>query len=424
MKDGTLLALGVAGALALVGSVRGSRSRPAWWKAAIMRDVTFPPDKALFHGGTDSPPTSEPSRMWVGPYGFYVTPDRATAEEYARHNTARFGGRSKVYEYTAGDLGVSRVLQVTREPSHDLVRAAFDDGYDAVQGPRLWGVLVARKSPAQMMRGSRAVRARRSRYSKQQGWSGGSPAEPQPGHLQSQEVRRLTARAAQVQRQDLSRFLGRGNFGAVYALDDDTIVKLAAKRDMHGRDWKKSEIREELLHEAGISNELAAAGIRIVPWTVYVELPDGTPALVRERGVEIEEPTWAEVAELERGIEAVERLGYFIRDHLLVMRRKDGSVFVADVGIWKAPPQGDPPSFMRSESDADLELNRWARSKSIELPLGFEFLPQLRRLERRVAESAEQQDLKSQRLREMMIQRPRRQLVAARQARRKLGLET
>ncbi len=133
----------------------GEAKRFSWWNPVIMREVIFPADKVLYHGSTDPPPSREPPRMWIGPPGFYVTPDLETAEMYSRVNANRLGGRPRVYRFTAGALQIRRVLQVIREPSHDLVRKAVGAGYDAVQGPLLWGIFVANADPAKVLRGSR-----------------------------------------------------------------------------------------------------------------------------------------------------------------------------------------------------------------------------------------------------------------------------
>ena len=68
-------------------------------------------------------------------------------------------------------------------------------------------------------------------------------------------------------------------------------------------------------------------------------------------------------------------------DELLVLRRPDGSLFIGDVGIRKAPVQSQVqiPSHIRAPSDASMLLGDWARAKGIRVPRGFAFLPELRR---------------------------------------------
>jgi hypothetical protein len=271
-------------------------------------------------------------------------------------------------------------------------------------------------------RGSRAVRAKRDVY-RQGRWSRQATIEAQPSaqHFGDPQVRALAARAQRIERTDLARFLGKGNFGAVYALDDDTIVKLPAIRDIHGRTWEPHVIKALLLHEAGISNELADAGSSVVPRTIYVELSDGTPALVRERGVEVEHATWTDLAELEVALADVEARGYAVRDRLLVLRRPDGSLFIGDVGLWQAPMMGDVPQLARERSEVSWMLKDWAESKGLQVPKGFPFLSEIRTREAYLA-SMEQYAIPQQDGSEdFFVKRARQSLAQGKRLRAQMG---
>ena len=120
------------------------------------------------------------------------------------------------------------------------------------------------------------------------------------------------------------------------------------------------------MHEAGVANELAEAGHRIVPVTVFVELPDGTPALVREYGEPLSKVAADEVVALEKGlydVEATGKHGWDVADELLVMRRKDGTLFVADVGWWRV--RQEPRSGWAGASLLPDLLGRWAVSAGL-----------------------------------------------------------
>lgn len=142
--------------------------------------------------------------------------------------------------------------------------------------------------------------------------------------------------------------LGMGNFGAAYRVETargPVTVKLGSRRTMHTRHagemyatgWNQGgrrieRVREELMHEAGVSNALAGR-FRVVPWAVYAE-HKGKPALVREYG-ELGPISPGEYDQLGRELLAVVNAGWHVADELLVARRPDGSLFVADVGFWR-----------------------------------------------------------------------------------------
>lgn len=146
--------------------------------------------------------------------------------------------------------------------------------------------------------------------------------------------------------------LGQGNFGAAFRVEVDgapVLVKMGSRRDMHTRTpgdmygWLTSKYaqggrsletaRRELIHEAGVSNELWALGHRVVPATIYAEYK-GRPALVREYGQIPANITPQEYDALSRDLARVVADGWAVADELLIARRADGSLFVADVGLW------------------------------------------------------------------------------------------
>lgn len=174
-----------------------------------------------------------------------------------------------------------------------------------------------------------------------------NPAYLTYGHLASPAA--LAARSTAIRAQRDPKRIGRGNFGIVYRVNDyrdgdythpsfSTVVKYPADADIHDRPWSRSAQRANLLHEAGVANELAALGYSVVPHIEYTELEDGTPVLVREYGEPVTSMTLAEYAELERELVAIEYdAGWEVHDELQLYRRPGGSLFVGDVGIWAAP---------------------------------------------------------------------------------------
>lgn len=164
-----------------------------------------------------------------------------------------------------------------------------------------------------------------------------TPAHLTPGHFETRKVKQA-AQIATKARTSEAEYLGRGNFGEAYLVSTargPVVVKVSAEQDVHGRPWGVKTQRQNFLHEAGVANELEEAGFRIVPRTVYVELPDGWPALVREYGEPITRMEPQEFARIERYLVAVERFGWRVDDRIDLYRRRDGSVFVGDVGIWR-----------------------------------------------------------------------------------------
>lgn len=125
---------------------------PNWFDPRWMKEVMLPPDKILFHGTSTVVPKSV-ARQWVGPSGFYVTPMLDVAEDYAKAAEVRFVGKGpgRVLSFRADELGLQKVLVVTREPSAELVRHACDAGYDGVWGPKLWGIFVCGRHPSEFL---------------------------------------------------------------------------------------------------------------------------------------------------------------------------------------------------------------------------------------------------------------------------------
>lgn len=134
--------------------------------------------------------------------------------------------------------------------------------------------------------------------------------------------------------------IGQGNFGLVYrvqTLDGMRRVKIPAPYDLHDRTWTWEKQRENLLHDAGVSNELRALGVTVVPEQVYTEF-GGTPAVVGEWGEPVVSLTGAEYGAIEQALTSIERDHQWrVRDDLQVYRRHDGTVYVGDVGLWGAP---------------------------------------------------------------------------------------
>jgi hypothetical protein len=140
------------------------------------------------------------------------------------------------------------------------------------------------------------------------------------------------------------KLLGHGNFGSAYRVDlpgGPVLVKMGTRETMHSRGGHgkrratrgKWSMRDELMHEAGVANELRALGFRVVPHTVYVE-HKGWPAVVREYGELVESLTPIEFDALAERLAAVVANGWKVSDDLLLARRRDGSIYVADVGLW------------------------------------------------------------------------------------------
>ncbi|MDF1703023.1 MAG: hypothetical protein P1V36_17885 [Planctomycetota bacterium] len=165
--------------------------------------------------------------------------------------------------------------------------------------------------------------------------------------------------------------LGVGNFGTAYrgpklrGFPGGTVVKVGNRADIHGRPWKRKNLRNYLIHEAGVSDELRAAGVNVVPRSVYVEVDNaeygaGWPVVVREYGdiVEADDASKAEIIALEQALYAVADAGWAVRDVLLVARRPaDGSLFVADAGWWWLLDPSKPHDD-RAPGVSDL-LFRW-----------------------------------------------------------------
>lgn len=157
------------------------------------------------------------------------------------------------------------------------------------------------------------------------------------------------------------RHLGAGNFGIAWRIDTDDgprVVKLAAATNVHNRPWTREEQTRNLLHEAGVANELRALGFSCVPRAVFVRFAGGTPALVREYGEPAGVLTGAEYADLEAQLVAIERVhGWQVHDDLALYRRADGTVFVGDVGFWQAPRPLLAGEKRRPWKDFDSSLN-------------------------------------------------------------------
>jgi hypothetical protein len=137
-----------------------------------------------------------------------------------------------------------------------------------------------------------------------------------------------------------AQHLGSGNFGHAYRVDTDDgprVVKVPTAVSIHQRPWSLAEQTRNMLHEAGIANELAAKGYSVIPRIVFTRY-GGTPTLVREYGEPAGTITPVEYAGLERQLVEIERKhGWGVHDNLALYRRRNGSIFVGDVGFWRAP---------------------------------------------------------------------------------------
>jgi hypothetical protein len=178
------------------------------------------------------------------------------------------------------------------------------------------------------------------------------PARLTPGHAREPATLAATRTAERVVANSYSlsdgraawpERLGSGNFGIAYRLDTDdgpAVVKIATATNIHGRPWTRTEQTRNLLHEAGVANELTELGFRCMPRSVFVRFAGGTPAVVREYGEPAGPLSPEEYASLEADLVAIEREhGWRVNDDLALYRRADGSVYVGDVGFWQAPPR-------------------------------------------------------------------------------------
>lgn len=159
------------------------------------------------------------------------------------------------------------------------------------------------------------------------------------GVRNARSVARRARKAAEGDKLHGVRFLGQGNFGVAFAVDDEDsgvrVVKMPALTNVHGKPWTRSEQIENLMHEAGVANELRELGFSVVPEIEYVEFEDGLPALVREFGEPVDSMSPEEFDAIEHELVAVEDAGWLVQDTIQLYRRKDGSPFVGDVGIWQ-----------------------------------------------------------------------------------------
>lgn len=197
-----------------------------------------------------------------------------------------------------------------------------------------------------------------------------TPAHVTEGHWQEPEVVEAARIAAKTQ-QGYDKHLGDGNFGVTYRVetpDGTRVVKVPAAYNMHRQPWTRAEQSRNLLHEAGVANELAALGYGAVPRGVYTEWGGGTPAFVREYGEPVTSITPAEYAEIERQLLSIERdHRWRVEDDLQLYRRADGSLFVGDVGIWQAPSI-HTQKWSARDSSLDTKLARVQQQLLPELP--------------------------------------------------------
>lgn len=203
------------------------------------------------------------------------------------------------------------------------------------------------------------------------------------GHFELPEVRRAAEVASWVTNQSWrprdapwgkANYLGQGNFGVAWEAEspegETFVVKLPAAHDIHWRAWPRDSQRENLVHEAGVANELEARHPGLVPRTVYTEFMGGTPAIVREYGEPVASITPEEYGALERELLDVEREeGWRVgNDDVILYRRPDGSLFIGDVGFWRAPTPGGAPWDVQNTA-LDGELGVMQRRYLASLPV-------------------------------------------------------
>ncbi len=180
--------------------------------------------------------------------------------------------------------------------------------------------------------GETRTRTRREEYT--------VPAHVTPDHWTDPATLAAIAAARNTQ-QGYNKRLGAGNFGIGYRADTPDgprLVKIPAAHNIHEQPWTREQQTHNILHEAGVANELAALGYSVIPRGVYAEWGGGSPAFVRELGEPVTSLSPAEYGEVERQLLSIERdHGWRVVDELQMYRRPDGSVFVGDVGIWWAP---------------------------------------------------------------------------------------
>lgn len=163
--------------------------------------------------------------------------------------------------------------------------------------------------------------------------------------------------------------LGQGNFGIAYRVETPVgpvVVKLPTSEDIHGRarlpKWQR---------DAAVVEGLALEGLAahpIVPRGRFLDV-DGVPVVVREYGILAPEITPAELDAIGSALFRIVAEGWRVLDVLLLARREDGSIFVADVGLWQRP-EGEM-SQRDMEEDAGFLLHALSRSQSWSLGDGF-----------------------------------------------------
>ena len=193
------------------------------------------------------------------------------------------------------------------------------------------------------------------------------PAFLTEGHFDLPMVKEAVRIASRAKE---SKSLGRGHFGEAFVVETSkgpVLVKVAAERMLYQdqRPWTLKEQRANLMHEAGVANELEEMGYTFVPRSVYVELEDGTPAIVREYGEFADDLSPDEFYMLEKELLKLEQKdGWRVEDDLLVLRRADGSLFIGDVGLWQAPTiRAKPKKWSNTDSSLSSLLGNLAKER-------------------------------------------------------------
>lgn len=131
---------------------------------------------------------------------------------------------------------------------------------------------------------------------------------------------------------------GGGGTAVVYATRDPAWVLKVPRFDGRLRGTSIATVRKLWKYEATVAKKFLK--LPSIARVEYVELPDGTPTLLVERGQPVPNggitPRDAKAyMALERDFEAVDRAKWNLHDLPLILRRPDGSLFTADFGSWQ-----------------------------------------------------------------------------------------
>lgn len=158
-----------------------------------------------------------------------------------------------------------------------------------------------------------------------------------------------------------ARHLGSGNFGHAHKVETKRgplVVKLPTVHNIHGQERTLTEQIAAFEREGAAIAALSPTH-PIVPRGMYA-LHEGIPVIVREYGEIVRFIRPEEFDAIGDALAAVVAQGWRVLDDLLLARRADGSLFVADVGQWC--PVGTLSPEWAMDDLGDL-LDRVARSQ-------------------------------------------------------------